>query len=483
MPGTTPLPFLGLLAQSPRAEESPWLTNAPIVSVTKEVYLPAPGPWAAAYLWVTYLGPGRVIEEVLTEERKSDQFEKPRRRRSMDNGRTWSEWAPAEDLQPYAKDDFLFWAPSYPSFFYDRRGKVTLAMWLRQQVVEGRYYNHTFVREFRDGGPDSAARNAAPPHGTWGEPLMLRYEAGDELDPQDPLKPGFLHSNGAYFGQKIIRLRNGTLAFPVCGVRIPADAPDPNPQGVSVWDTPADSRNIGSLCFVGRPSRLKPLVQRQGGYEWTAGKPVWLPRHVSSRGLMEPDVAELKDGRLLLIWRGSNAGLDPASQPGHKWFSVSEDGGLTLSPPQELRYDDGSSFYSPSSYHLLIRHSRNRKLYWVGNISPTPTAGNEPRYPLVIAEVDEAISETGDRHHFPPGTVLPTGSVGENGCLSPVSAPTLNKRTVTVIDDRGPNDPAHLSLSNFSLLENRETHDFELYMTRVGDAQGDCVYQYTLHLK
>jgi hypothetical protein len=384
-----------------------------------------------------------VIEEVLTEERKSDQFEKPRRRLSGDNGRTWSAWQPAEDLQPYARDDFIFWAPSYPSFFYDRRSKSTLAMWLRQQVVEGRYYNHTFVRELRDGGPDSAARNAAPPGGTWGEPRMLRYEAGDEFDPADPLKPGFLHNNGAYVGQKIIRLRNGNLVFPVCGVRIPDDAPDPNPQGVSVWDTPADSRNIGSLLFVGKWSRAARC------YEWAAGQPVWLPRHVSSRGLMEPDVAELTDGRVLVIWRGSNAGLDPARQPGRKWFSVSEDGGLTLSEPQALKYDDGSSFTSPSSYHLLIRHSRNRRLYWVGNISPGPTAGNEPRYPLVIAEVDEMI-------------------------------PALRKGTITAIDDRGPEDPAHLSLSNFSLLENRETHDFEVYMTRVGDAQGDCVYRYAL---
>jgi len=398
-----------------------------------------------------------MMEEVLTEERQSDQFEHPRRRRSADNGCTWSEFEPVTNMWPYARDDYLWWAPSYPSFFYDRHTRLTLAMWLRQQVVDGRYYNHTFVRT----SPDLGA--------TWSEPRLLRYEEGDDLDPQDPLKRSFLESNGGYFGQKIIHLRNGRLVFPVCSVRIPQDAADPNPRGVSVWDTPADSRNIGSLCFIGRlvrdanngtegfsgeaprrglPRRIPPSHCSR---EWTAGKPVWLPRHVSTRGLMEPDVAELKDGRVLVIWRGSNAGIDPADEPGRKWFSVSTDGGLTLSPVQELKYDDGSRFFSPSSYHLLLRQSVTRKLYWVGNISRGPTSGNEPRYPLVIAEVDERV-------------------------------PALKKDTATVIDDRGPDDPARLALSNFSLLEDRETHELLLFMTRVGDREGDSVYRYRLRL-
>jgi hypothetical protein len=33
------------------------------------------------------------------------------------------------------------------------------------------------------------------------------------------------------------------------------------------------------------------------------------------------------------------------------------------------------------------------------------------------------------------------------------------------------------------VIENRETHDFELYMTRVGDKAGDGVYKYTLKIQ
>ena len=40
-----------------------------------------------------------------------------------------------------------------------------------------------------------------------------------------------------------------------------------------------------------------------------------------------------------------------------------------------------------------------------------------------------------------------------------------------------------MSLSNFAVIENRESHDFELYMTRVGDKTGDSVYRYTVKLK
>jgi hypothetical protein len=413
---------------------APWTVNPPIVTVKAEPYLPAPRAGAAAYLAVAYVGPGLDLEEILTEEVRSDEYEKPHRRRSRDNGRTWSASEPVTNMWAHPKDDFVWWAPSSSFYFYDRETKLTLALWLRQNLIKGRYYSHTFTRTSSDLGL------------TWGEPKLLRYEPGDDFDPKEPLKPGYLQKNSAYLGQQIIRHSNGTLVFAVCAVDLPPDAPDPNPQGVTTWDTPADARAIGSLCFVGRWNATAK------DYDWTAGKPVWVPRHVSSRGLMESDVAELKDGRVLVVWRCSNDGIKGGQEPGRKRYSVSTDGGLTLSPVAELKYDDGSGFYSPSSFHLLLRHSVNGKLYWFGNISPQPTAGNSPRYPLVVAEVEETI-------------------------------PALKRGTVTVIDDRKPGDRANLALSNFAVLENRETHDFEVFMTRVGDPSGDGVWKYTLTLK
>ena len=118
-----------------------------------------------------------------------------------------------------------------------------------------------------------------------------------------------------------------------------------------------DSRpwRMGSVCFLGR------WDAGAKNYRWTAGARVEISPEVSARGLMEPEVAELKDGRLLVVWRGSTQGWDGtvAKTPGRKFYSVSTDGGRTLSPPAEWRYDDGSSFYSPSSFHRMIRAQRH----------------------------------------------------------------------------------------------------------------------------
>ena len=51
--------------------------------------------------------------------------------------------------------------------------------------------------------------------------------------------------------------------------------------------------------------------------------------------------------------------------------------------------------------------------------------------------------------------------------------PSFKKDTVTVIDNRDPEqDSEHLQLSNFSLLENRETQEMEVYLTRLGERGG-----------
>jgi hypothetical protein len=187
-------------------------------------------------------------------------------------------------------------------------------------------------------------------------------------------------------------------------------------------------------------------------YEWTAGKPVWVPLSVSSRGLMEPFATELKDGRLLVVWRGS----DTPETEGRKWFSISTDAGATLSPVAEWKYADGSRFYSPSSIHQFIRHSVSGKLYWVGNVCLEPPRANHPRHPLVIGEIDE------DRA-------------------------AIKCETVTVIDERQPGDGPEVQLSNFSLIENRETHEFELCLTKLGaDTSNvftaDC-YRYNVKIR
>jgi hypothetical protein len=232
---------------------------------------------------------------------------------------------------------------------------------------------------------------------------------------------------------------------------------------------PEDERQVAHLYHFGAPSNsvfaLKVFIGRRdtaaGSYQWQSSPAFYLPRRVSTRGLMEPALSELRDDRLLLVARGSNEYLDPEKCPGRLWMATSEDGGLNWSRVTDMRYTTGEQFYSPSSMSRLIRSTKTGNLYWVGNISPAPPAGNMPRYPLVIAEVDE-------------------------------QRVALRKETVTVIDDRDPSrDSVSLCLSNFALLENRETLQFALYMNRFGEkADADPknifttdAYKYTLTLR
>lgn len=399
----------------------PWKTNLPLVQVKKELYARHPRPGAAALVSVFQTGPKLERMEVQALEIRDDVPSEPKARHSTDNGMTWSEFTSLPATLSYP-NGVEVWEGGGARFF-DPVAGVLVELWLRQIALKGVYHNFTYWRVSRDHGR------------TWTAPAPLRYEPGEDFDQKAPLKPSFLQRNHGYFGNNIIRHRNGTLLTAVAHANAPRDsANDQRP-----W-------RLGSLCFIGQ------WDAKRGDYDWTAGQRVEISPDVSSRGLMEPEMAELKDGRVLVIWRGS----DTPKTPGRKWFGISTDAGRTLSEPRELRYDDGTRFFAPSSIHRLIRHSAIGKLYWLGNISATSPRGNSPRYPLVIAEVDEA-------------------------------SPALKRATVTAIDDRQPGVPDALQLSNFSLLENPETHEVELWLTRYGE-QPDHVfsadnYHYTLWLR
>ena len=410
--------------------------TTPIAQVNREVYCKHPRPKTAAMVSVSYVGPGLLREERHSTMARSDTPAKPERRWSKDNGRSWSDYESLPEVVTHPEGVRVFWGLG-PQF-YDSKREAIVSIWLRQTKLRGIYHNHAFSRFSKD-----LARS-------WSQPRQIVYEAGASFNPQKPFEPEYLNNNQAYFGNNIIRHSNGTLIHVATSVNIPKEAPDPNPKGISVWSAPADARCIGSACFIGR------WDNQLDDYRWTAGKPVWVSRSISSRGLAEAEAAELVDGRVLVVWRTSNAGLDPKEAPGHKLFSISADGGRTLGRPKPWTYDDGTAFLSPSSIHRLIRHSVTGKLYWIGNISPEPTRGNSPRYPLIIAEVDETI-------------------------------PAIRRDTVTLIDDRREGDSARLQLSNFSLLENREDHSLEIYLTRLGedpdDFWGADAYKYTLRLR
>ncbi len=159
---------------------------------------------------------------------------------------------------------------------------------------------------------------------------------------------------------------------------------------------------------------------------------------LTTRGLVEPTLVELDDGRLFMVMRGSNwrggnseykADPDSKAPPGCKWFSTSKDGGFTWSKAEPWATDDGKVFYSPSSMSTLFRHSTGR-VFWVGNLLPANPEGNLPRHPLVIGEVDR-------------------------------QSLRLIRSNVVTLDREEPGDKSQgrLDLSHFHLREDRESQE------------------------
>ncbi len=397
---------------------APWTTNRPIVSVKKELYEKHPRPDCAPCLRESYAGPDLQRWQIHAFESVSDVWHEVKERFSDDNGRTWSDYRPVVNANRTLKG--LLVQEGGSCRLYDTAAGVLLEAWVRV-IRSGRAYNsQTYYHLSRDGGR------------TWNALKQLRYEDGEDFDPDDPLKPGYIKRNQGT-PTDMIRHSNGTVL--ICLGH--ANAPD---------DPDNDKRpeKAGAMCFIGRWNAGKD------DYDWTAGKRITGSPTITSRGMAEPSIAELKGGRVLMLLRGS----DTLQTPGRRWYAVSPDGGATFSDIRELKYEDGSSFYTPSTMCGLIRHSVTGKLYYFGNISPKPPSGNWPRYPLIIAEVEETI-------------------------------PALKCNTVTVVDDRRPDQSDHIQFSNFSLLENRETHQFELLITLYGERSGehwataDC-YKYWL---
>lgn len=386
----------------------PWETNTPIATVRANVHRSHPRPRAAALGAIAYVGPGLQRREWRAIESKDDVADEQAARWSDDNGRTWGDWVPQQPSSLVDHAGVQVWEGGWADTVCPASGWL-VQLWLRQIQRDGLFHNFSHVRTSRDGGR------------TWAAPVALRYEDGPEFDAGRPAAPGFLGRNEGYPGSNIAVLPDGSLVLALAHANAPGD--------------PSNDRRpwrMGSVLFRGR---WNASSQR---HEWRPGARAEIRPERSARGLMEPEVAVLRDGRILVVWRGSDRAWDgtPAREPGRKWFAVSRDGGRTLSPVEAWHYSDGTPFFSASSIHRMIRHS-NGRLYWVGNISPTPPRGNHPRHPLVIAEVDEATA-------------------------------CLRRETVTVVADRAPWHGPDVQFSNFSLIEDRETHGLEVYLTTFG---------------
>jgi hypothetical protein len=370
----------------------------------RELYLPAAGPDSAQWCSPQYVDLHGTREEILRISSASDTYLGWTRRVSSDNGRTWGPEEPLDDVVQRLPEGGLVTYPGGSDLDpatgtrYHRRMR---RLWAGNEpfTFEWKDHAHPFT--------DHCFVLEEPPDGPAIE-SHLRFEEGPAWDPAHPFDPAFGAANRAYFGTGFAFAPDGHVFLPIV-----ARADDPGP-----------GLHEGGLVLM----RRDPATGT-----WRASNRVHIETERSSRGLLEPDVAVLADGRLLIICRGSNT----ETTPGRKWVTSSSDGGVTLEPMRELTWEDGESFYSPSSIHRLQRSRRNGRLYWLANICDEPPSGNGPRHPLWLCEIDE-----------------PSLSV---------------RRDPVLVDKRRPGDGERLQLSNFALLEDQETGRFEITLTRIGE--------------
>ncbi len=211
-------------------------------------------------------------------------------------------------------------------------------------------------------------------------------------------------------------IKNGSILVPVQTTPMTPEGTAYNPgNGHTYTDV---------LVLIGSWDKQNRLV-------WRSSARVTGDPEKSTRGMIEPTLTELNDGRVLMVMRGSNisTGQSVSSLPSYKWYSISKDGGLTWDKPQAWTYDDGTAFFSPSAMSTLFRHSSGRH-FWIGNITGENPQGNLPRWPLVMGEVD-----------------------GKSAKLIRSSVLTLDTREMAD-ESRG-----RLDISHFTVTEDRQTKE------------------------
>ena len=368
-------------------------------------------------------------------------------RESFDNGRTWGE--PRDIYGSYfekvGETDELIRVGFDPKCPDPVSGNMVTCGLLRY-FIGG--HIAAYKREWGEVGDDARDHSYLVyrrPDGTLHQ-QMIQYEEGQDYDPNDPRNPAYLDHNLSYFGP-INYASNGDLLFAV-GANVRACC---RILGLDIQDVFPSCPQIMCGVFLVRAHWL----EQEERYELTYSRPAVISDTLSSRGVAEPCVCELLSGRIVIVFRGSNGvypnwhtRISPAA-PGFKWYIVSDDGGKTFTQPMPWHFDTREVVYSSATISSFFRSSKNGKTYWVGNITdPKTTNGNYPRFPLQICQVED-----------------------EYGYLL--------KDTLTEIDTRHPGESDEVQLSNFNLLENRETLELEVRLTKVCQKGAKAVHEVT----
>lgn len=378
--------------------------------IRREVFLRSPGKGTAVLAYATYVK-ARGLEMVSVEQRmsRSDTMDIAYYRRSADNGRSWSEpeARPTREMRAGGTLRRHF----RPGWVEPVTGRY-LEFWIEgvlpnDDPLEGLRQWNLYYRISEDGGR------------TWSKTAQVLHEGG-EFSAQHPLP-------GVYTGKNCVMLGDAAsqpLGAAGGGILLPVEITPLAPDG-SLYNPAGGYTYTDAAVLIGRWQGRRLL--------WRMSEPIQGDPKRSTRGMVEPTLGRLDDGRLIVVMRGSNDSRPELAC--YKWISYSSDGGRRWSRPEPWTYTTGEPFYSPSACSQLLHHSSGR-LFWLGNITTVNPRGNRPRYPFFIGEVDRR-----------------TG--------------LLVRDSLRLVDDRAPGESELLTLSNFFAREDRETHEIALHMTRL----------------
>lgn len=344
--------------------------------VERELYIAAPDGIAVYAQNPSYTSvEGQALIEAIKHEAmhidpdRRERFYHPRifRRRSEDGGRTW---VVEPDLTRESPSHLDGQQRHVPMHILDPNRNVLICLHATYEVDtrEGMFERgnrmqrtyRTYYELSHDGGR------------SWSDPKQVI----DSRDAYDAVRwgPGLSYgqSGGAADMLAWAFLDDGTLVF-----------------GLTVGNASAEEK--GSHGGEKRGRWAVVYVQARWDDEaadlrFIFGNLILVDPGQSRIGCCEPALAWLGGRRLFNAMRCQ--GDEASGLYATRFSTVSEDGGLTWSKPEPLRYDDGSVVWTPASFSQFLRSSRKSKTYWLANILSGPVHGQTPRYPLTIAEFD-----------------------------------------------------------------------------------------------